>query len=134
MNLAVFLNTPITKLWSRKQAPVRAAPAGPRPRMGATLCSAGLRMSVQAGLTEEMWQWLAALGWRELRSGENRLHYRALSTLLVNRLYDVGPDDRQKILLLAIREATRPARQTSSAERSPTGLASSGDPRVSPAR
>lgn len=122
MNIAVILNTPITKLWSRKQALVRAAPAapvGPKPRMGATLCSAGLRMTVQAGLTDEMWQWLAALGWRELRSGENRLHYRALSSSLVNRLYDVGPDDRQKILLLAIREATRPTRQTPSVERSP---------------
>jgi hypothetical protein len=119
MNIAVILNTPIAKLWARKQAPARPVAAGPKPRMGATLCSAGLRMTVQAGLTDEMWQWLTALGWRELRSGENRLHYRALSSLLVNRLYDVGPDDRQKILLLAIREATRPARQTPSVERSP---------------
>lgn len=120
MNLASILNTPLSELLGRrKPAPPPRLSAAPKPRMGATLCCAGLRMTVQAGLTDEMWQWLAALGWRELRTGENRLHYRALSTSLVNRLYDVSPDDRQKILLLAIREATRPQREAS-AERSPT--------------
>ena len=94
MNFAAILNMPLTELLGR-------------------------RMTAQAGLTDEMWSWLAALGWRELRSGENRLHYRALSSPLVNRLYDVAPDDRQKILLLAIREATRP-RETARADRSPS--------------
>jgi hypothetical protein len=119
MNFAAILNTPLSKLISRRQPepPRTVAPA--KPRMGATLCSAGLRMTVQAGLTDEMWQWLSALGWRELRSGEHRLHYRALSSSLVNRLYDVAPDDRQKVLLLAIREATRPSREPAGAERSP---------------
>ena len=108
MNFAAILNMPLSELLGRKKpAPPRRA-TGPKPRMGATLCCAGLRMTVQAGLTEEMWEWLASLGWRELRTGDNRLHYRALSSPLVNRLYDVAPDDRQKILLLAIREATRP--------------------------
>ena len=69
-------------------APLEPAALAPKPRMGATLCCAGLRMSVQAGMTDEMWAWLAGLGWRELRSGENRLHYTSLSTSLVNRLYD----------------------------------------------
>jgi hypothetical protein len=119
MNLASILNTPLSELLGRRKPPPPRLAAAPKPRMGATLCCAGLRMTVQAGLTDEMWQWLTALGWRELRTGENRLHYRALSTSLVNRLYDVAPDDRQKILLLAIREATRPQREAS-AERSPT--------------
>ena len=119
MNFAAILNMPLTELLGRrKPAPPRRALA-PKARMGATLCCAGLRMTVQAGLTDEMWSWLAALGWRELRSGENRLHYRALSSPLVNRLYDVAPDDRQKILLLAIREATRP-REAARADRSPS--------------
>jgi hypothetical protein len=120
MNFAAILNTPLTKLLARRQPEPPRAAVGPKPRMGATLCCAGLRMTVQAGLTDEMWRWLASLGWRELRGGENRLHYRALSSSLVNRLYDVAPDDRQKILLLAIREATRPSRECASADRSPT--------------
>jgi hypothetical protein len=119
MNFAVILNTPLSQLIGRKQPkPLRAAEL-PKARMGTTLCSAGLRMTVQAGLTDEMWQWLVSLGWRELRSGENRLHYRALSSSLVNRLYDVAPDDRHKVLLLAIKEATRPSREPANAERSP---------------
>lgn len=120
MNLAAILNTPLAELLGRKKpTPARMINA-PKPKMGATLCCAGLRMTVQAGLTDEMWQWLVALGWRELRGGENRLHYRALSTSLVNRLYDVDPDDRQKVLLLAIREATRPRVAATVVERSPT--------------
>jgi hypothetical protein len=120
MNFATILNTPLSKLIGRRQPEPPRTAAPPKARMGATLCCAGLRMTVQAGLTDEMWQWLVALGWRELRSGENRLHYRALSSSLVNRLYDVAPDDRQKVLLLAIREATRPSREASGAERSPS--------------
>lgn len=116
MNLAALLNTPLSELLGRRK-PVLPRVAGPKPRMGATLCCAGLRMTAQAGMTDEMWQWLNGLGWRELRAGENRLHYKALSTSLVNRLYDVSPDDRQKVLLLAIREATRP--RDAAAERSP---------------
>jgi hypothetical protein len=119
MNLATILNTPLSELLGRRKPVPPPRAAAPKPRMGATLCSAGLRMTVQAGITDEMWQWLSALGWRELRPGENRLHYKALSTSLVNRMYDVAPDDRQKILLLAIREATRPPRDIA-AERSPT--------------
>jgi hypothetical protein len=119
MNFAAILNTPLSKLIGRKQPEAPRAAVLPKPRMGATLCCAGLRMTVQAGLTDEMWHWLVSLGWRELRSGEHRLHYRALSSSLVNRLYDVAPDDRQKVLLLAIREATRPSRETAVAERSP---------------
>jgi len=119
MNLALLLNTPLTELLGRRKAP-RVTALAPKPKMGATLCSAGLRMSVQAGMTDEMWEWLASLGWRELRSGEQRLHYKALSTALVNRLYDVTPDDRQKVLLVAIREATRPQRPARVLAGSPT--------------
>jgi len=120
MNLATILNTPVAELFGRKK-PMRPRVANPpRPKMGATLCCAGLRMTVQAGMTEEMWHWLIALGWRELRDGENRLHYRALSTSLINRLYDVDADDRQKVLLLAIREATRPRVSSTVIEKAPT--------------
>lgn len=117
MNLAALLNTPLKDLLARRK-PAQPLLVPPKPRQGATLICAGLRMPVQAGMSDEMWQWLAALGWRELRSGENRLHYKSLSTALVNRLYDVDADERQKIMLMAIREATRP-RHLPSVERQP---------------
>jgi hypothetical protein len=119
MNLTALFNTPLKDLLGRKKAEHPPLLVPPKPRQGATLTCAGLRMPVQAGLSDEMWEWLAALGWRELRAGENRLHYKALSTSLVNRLYDVDADDRQKVLTMAIREATRP-RQAPSVERHPT--------------
>jgi hypothetical protein len=119
MNFAALFNTPLKDLLGRRKAAQAPLLVAPKPRQGATLICAGLRMPVQAGMTDEMWHWLAALGWRELRSGENRLHYKALSTSLVNRLYDVDSEDRQKVLHMAIREATRP-RQAPSVERHPT--------------
>jgi hypothetical protein len=120
MNLAVILNTPLTELLSRRKVAPPVTAVGPKPKIGATLCCAGLRMPVQAGMSDEMWAWLASLGWRELRSGEQRLHYKSLATPLVNRLYDVESDDRQKVLLLAIREATRPQRTARVLAGSPT--------------
>jgi hypothetical protein len=104
----------------RIRRPRAVPPARAKPGVGARITQGEYRMIVQAGMTDEMWEWLASLGWRELRSGEQRLHYKALSTALVNRLYDVAPDDRQKVLLVAIREATRPQRPVRALAGSPT--------------
>lgn len=116
MNLGKLLNAPIGQLFGRRPiaAPVARAT---KPRQGATLCCAGLRMPVQAGLTEEMWDWMAGLGWRELRSNENRLHFQPLPSTMVSRLYDVSAEDRQRVLVAAIREATRPRSETRTFER-----------------
>ena len=62
MNLAIILNTPLTELLGRKKALPPLPVLAPKPKMGATLCCAGLRMSVQAGMTDEMWEWLAEPG------------------------------------------------------------------------
>lgn len=118
MEFSKFLNTPVSQLFGRGR--IAAAAIGPKPRTGATLCCAGLRMTVQAGLTDEMWSWLSGLGWRELRKDENRLHFRPLPSSLVPRLYDVSPLDRQRVLLSAIREATRPLASVAPSERAPT--------------
>ncbi len=83
-----ILNTPLSELLGRKKAPPRIKVAAPKPRMGATLCCAGLRMTVQAGLTDELWEWLGALGWRELQKRRKPLALQPLSTSLVNRLFD----------------------------------------------
>ena len=108
MNLNRIFNTPLNELFGRRRPAIGATPRPEKPRQGATLCCAGLRMPVQAGMTEEMWSWMAGLGWREIRAGENRLHYQPLPSALVSRLYDVDAEDRQRVLVAAIREATRP--------------------------
>lgn len=116
MNLTKFLNAPIGQLFGRRPL-VTPPPRAVKPRQGATLCCAGLRMPVQAGMTDEMWDWMSGLGWRELRSNENRLHFQPLPSAMVTRLYDVAAEDRQRILVAAIREATRPRSETRTFER-----------------
>jgi hypothetical protein len=104
MNWSTLLSTPISELLGRKKEQQRRREAS-KPAIGATLCCAGLRMTVQAGMSDELWQWLVKLGWRELQPRENRLHFKPLPTALVTRLFDCGEEDRERFLLAAIRQA-----------------------------
>ena len=104
MNWSTLLSTPVSELLSRKKEQQRRRDAS-KPAIGATLCCAGLRMTVQAGLSEDLWRWLVKLGWRELSPRENRLNFKPLPTNLVTRLFDSAPEDRERVLLAAIRQA-----------------------------
>jgi hypothetical protein len=64
-------------------------------------------MTVQAGLSDELWRWLVSLGWRELQRGQDRLKLKPLPTGLVTRMFDSDPGEREKVLLGAIRQVTR---------------------------
>lgn len=111
MDWSDLLSTPIGELLGRRKATPRGRPVA-RPATGATLCCAGLRMTVQAGMTDDLWQWLSGLGWRELQPRENRLHFRPLATALVNRLIDGPSSERDRVLLAAIRHAASDGRTT----------------------
>ena len=104
MDWSDVLSAPIGELLGRRKA-YQARREAARPTVGATLCCAGLRMTVQAGMSDELWQWLLQLGWRELRPFENRLHFTPLSTHLVSRLFDGPASDRERVLLAAVRTA-----------------------------
>jgi hypothetical protein len=117
MEFAKLFSTPLGEWFGR--ARVATVLAAAKPGTGATLCCAGLRMTVQAGLTDEMWSWLSGLGWRELRRGESRLRFSPLPSTLVSRLYDVSPEDRQRVLLAAIRESSKPHVSAPRHERAP---------------
>lgn len=104
MNWSTLFSTPVSELLGRKKEQQRRREAS-KPAIGATLCCAGLRMTVQAGLSDDLWRWLVKLGWRELLPRENRLHFKPLPTSLVTRLFDCEEDDRERILLAAIRVA-----------------------------
>ena len=105
MDLSTLFSTPIAELLGRRKEHQRSREAS-RPAIGATLCCAGLRMSVQAGMSDDLWQWLINLGWRELQPRENRLNFKPLPTSLVTRLFDCPPGDRDRVLLAAIRHST----------------------------
>lgn len=104
MDWSTLFSTPVSELLGRKKEQLRRREAS-KPAIGATLCCAGLRMTVQAGLGDDLWQWLVKLGWRELQPRENRLNFKPLPTALVTRLFDCPADDRERVLLAAIRQA-----------------------------
>ncbi len=115
MNWSTLLYAPVGELlWKKKEA-LRLRETN-KPAIGATICCTGLRMTVQAGLSDDLWYWLVALGWRELAPGGSRLQLKPLATNLVTRLFDAQPADRERILNNAIRQVTRrPARTPESA-------------------
>lgn len=106
MNWESLLYAPVGQLlWKRKQnLGVRETS---KPAIGATICCSGMRMSVQAGLSDDLWHWLVSLGWRELAPGANRLELKPLPTALVTRLFDAQPAERERVLMNAIRQITR---------------------------
>ena len=106
MNWATLLNAPVGDLLWRKKQDVSLRSAS-KPAIGATICCSGLRMTVQAGLSDDLWHWLVSLGWRELASGENRLRLKPLSTTLVTKLFDAQAEERERVLMNAIRQVTR---------------------------
>jgi hypothetical protein len=101
----------------------RRPPRGPKPRLGARIYLHDVRMVVQAGLSDELWDWLQELGFREITFSPDRRRYRDLPRSIVALLYDAECDEWRPILKQAIREAskrpavsvsTRPLRATSS--------------------
>ncbi len=85
-------------------------PPGPKPTLGAKVFLHDVRMTIQAGLSDEMWQWLQELGFREITFSPDRRRYRELPPSLVARLYDAPKEDWRPLLKQAIREASaRPA-------------------------
>jgi len=54
----------------------RAPPRrGPKPAIGAYVVCGELRMTIQAGVSDDLWEWLMGQGWRELRYAPDRRHY-----------------------------------------------------------
>ena len=90
-------------------------PPGPKPRMGAKVYLHDVRMVVQAGMTDELWDWLTELGFREITFSPDRRRYRDLPRSMVTRLYDAPREEWRALLKVAIQEATkRPSVKTAS--------------------
>lgn len=80
---------------------------GKKPGIGACIVSGDLRMTIQAGFSEELWQWLQDVGWRELTYRPDRRHYREIPGAWVTRLTDAMPDMRAAVLEAAAAKASR---------------------------
>lgn len=77
-----------------------------KPSVGATICAANLRMTVQAGLSNELWVWLVRNGWRELHAGEDRYAMRAIPSIAVAKLFDASADRWEEALSAAMRQVS----------------------------
>lgn len=88
-----------------------APPLGPKPRLGARIVNGDLRITVQAGLTDDTWRWLTDQGWREQTFRGDRRAYREVPPSMVASLFDAAdPDERAQLMQLAVAEAhARPA-------------------------
>jgi len=97
----------------RIRVPRDLPPVGVRPTLGARLVCDDVRMSVQAGMSEGLWRWLANNGWREVMIRPDRRRYREVPAALVTQLIDASADERPRVLHAAIANASfrpRPAR------------------------
>jgi hypothetical protein len=77
---------------------------GPKPRIGTHVIQVemSMRLTVQAGLSDELWVWLMNHGWRVVVHRPERRHYRDIPASWVTRLIDSDPRWREKLLHEAI--------------------------------
>lgn len=87
-------------------------PPGPKPKLGAKVSLHDVRMTIQSGLSDELWQWLQELGFREIAFSPDRRRYRDLSPSSVARLYDAPKEEWKPLLTQAIRNASARAAAT----------------------
>ena len=84
----------------------RALPRrGPKPGIGACIVCDDVRMTIQAGMSDELWRWLMQQGWRELTFRPDRRHYREVPLTWMTRLIDAPPDMRAQVLAAAVAKA-----------------------------
>jgi hypothetical protein len=78
-----------------------------KPAIGARIVQieSGVRLTVQAGLSDDLWVWLLNGGWRVVTHWPDRRRYRDISWSRVTRLIDCDPAYRERLLTEAIWDA-----------------------------
>jgi hypothetical protein len=85
----------------------RAIPRrGPKPAIGAYVVLGEFRMTIQAGVTDELWEWLLRQGWRELKYAPDRRHYLVVPAPCVTALIDAPEEQRPLALSVAVSRAS----------------------------
>ena len=86
----------------------RAVPRRSRkPRIGSYVVHVeeGLRLVLQAGTSDELWQWLMDRGWRVPSHHPDRRAYRDIPVSCVRRLIDADPSHWEQAMFEAIMSA-----------------------------
>jgi hypothetical protein len=87
----------------KRQLPRRSV----KPRIGAYAIHVkdGVRLMVQAGMSDEVWQWLMDHGWRVETHRPDRRQYLDIPPSFVTRLIDSDPAQRRALMIEAKRNA-----------------------------
>ena len=86
----------------------RALPRrGAKPPIGAYIVRDDVRMTIQAGLSDQLWSLLLDEGWREPRFQPDRRRYREIPSAWVTRLIDAPPDRSARVLAAAVQNAVQ---------------------------
>jgi hypothetical protein len=101
---------------------------GPRPSIGSRIYWDDVRMTVQAGMTVELWGWLQTQGWREVLFKGDRRKYRDVSTDWAMQLIDCPAERREEVLAQAIENAVARTRPTESGAASQRTTTTGGQP------
>lgn len=90
-----------------EQCPRRLPRRSVKPRIGARIVrvESGVRLTVQAGLSDELWIWLLDRGWRVVTHRPDRRRYRDVRWSLVTQLFDCDPASRETLMTEAIWDA-----------------------------
>ena len=90
-----------------ERGPRRLPRRSAKPAIGARIVQveSGVRLTVQAGLSDELWNWLLDGGWRVVTHRPDRRRYRDISWSRVTRLIDCEPADRERLLTESIWDA-----------------------------
>jgi len=78
-----------------------------KPRIGSHIVhvESGLRLTVQAGLSDELWIWLMDRGWRSVVYRPDRRQYLDIPGSWVTRLIDGDRVSREKLMAEAVSNA-----------------------------
>jgi hypothetical protein len=109
-NVRIFYMNALQSIFYRvrslahEQRPRRLPRRSAKPPIGARIVQveSGVRLAVQAGLSDDLWIWLLDRGWRVVTHRPDRRRYRDIPWSQVTRLIDCDPVYRQKLLDEAI--------------------------------
>lgn len=80
-------------------------PAGIRPIVGAKIVMGGVRMTVEPGMSDELWHFLVKAGFREVTYRPDRRRYIDVPRSQVMDLYKASPESWRELLRKSVREA-----------------------------
>lgn len=97
MSLLALLRDKVRTLFGIRK-PRRVAGAVEKPAAGAKIIKGDLRMTVQVGLSDDLWDWLVDRGWREATYNPDRRRYHDFPPAWVAALHEAGETERAETL------------------------------------